>query len=67
MELIRTVTFPAISADIFGYPPDEAAKLAVASVRQFLAEEDHRIDEVTLVAFDAESLARHERLLKECE
>jgi len=35
----RTVAFPAISTGIFGYPPDEAAEVAVATIREFLAEQ----------------------------
>ena len=35
----RTVAFPAISTGVFGYPPDEAAEVAVATIREFLAEQ----------------------------
>lgn len=47
-----SVAFPAISTGIFGFPPARAARIAVATIRQNgtgLA--------VTLVAFDAQSLA----------
>jgi O-acetyl-ADP-ribose deacetylase (regulator of RNase III) len=48
----RTIAFPAISCGIYGYPPDQAAAVAVATVRAFLAE--HPVPEqATLVAFDA--------------
>jgi O-acetyl-ADP-ribose deacetylase (regulator of RNase III) len=57
------VAFPAISTKIFGYPPDAAAQVAVTAVRDFLAGDDHGIHEVILVAFNAEDLARFERLL----
>jgi O-acetyl-ADP-ribose deacetylase (regulator of RNase III) len=59
----RSVAFPAISTKIFGYPPDAAAQVAVTAVRDFLAGDDHGIQEVILVAFNAEDLTRFERLL----
>ena len=35
----RIVAFPAISTGVYGYPPDEAAEVAVATIREFLAEQ----------------------------
>lgn len=47
-----TVAFPAISCGAYGYPPEEAARVAVAEIRRFLAA--HQTPrEVLLVAFDA--------------
>ena len=60
-----TVAFPAISAGIFAYPPDEAAKVAVATVCDFLAGEDSSVDEVILVAYGTKSLERCQRLLNQ--
>ncbi|HRD67320.1 MAG TPA: O-acetyl-ADP-ribose deacetylase [Candidatus Competibacter sp.] len=47
---IRTIAFPAISCGVYGYPLDEAARIAVREVRSFLANED-RIETVYLVCF----------------
>jgi O-acetyl-ADP-ribose deacetylase (regulator of RNase III) len=55
----RSVAFPAISTGIYGYPPDEAAEIAVGAV---LAAST-RVELVRLVAFDDATLARYERLL----
>jgi O-acetyl-ADP-ribose deacetylase (regulator of RNase III) len=55
----RSIAFPAISTGVYGYPKDEAAEIAVATV----AAADTDVERVTLVAFSADDLARYERLL----
>jgi O-acetyl-ADP-ribose deacetylase (regulator of RNase III) len=60
---VRSMAFPAISTKAFHYPPAEAASVAVNSVREFLERDDHRIDEVILVAFNDETLRLYEDLL----
>jgi O-acetyl-ADP-ribose deacetylase (regulator of RNase III) len=50
----RTVAFPAISTGIYGYPADQAAGIAVATIRKVLADLPD-METVTLVAFDAAS------------
>jgi O-acetyl-ADP-ribose deacetylase (regulator of RNase III) len=56
----RQVAFPAISTGVYGYPKDEAARIAVATV-QAAAEP---IEEVLLVAFDDATLRLYERALR---
>ena len=46
---VRTIAFPAISCGVYGYPIDEAPKIAVREVKQFA----ERFDRIMLVAFDA--------------
>ena len=55
----RSVAFPAISTGVYGYPPDEAAQIAVDTVRTTTT----GVELVRLVAFDQATLARYERLL----
>jgi len=57
----RSVAFPAISTGIYGYPADEAAEIAVRTVR----DSDAAVDEVVLVAFDDATAARYEALLSD--
>jgi O-acetyl-ADP-ribose deacetylase (regulator of RNase III) len=54
-----TIAFPAISTGVYGYPVDEAAQIAVATVRAF----DGPVDRVVLCAFDADTYERYVRLL----
>ncbi|NEA98193.1 O-acetyl-ADP-ribose deacetylase [Streptomyces sp. SID13726] len=44
----RTVAFPAVSAGIYGWPMDDAARIAVATVR----ETPTSVEEVRFVLFD---------------
>jgi O-acetyl-ADP-ribose deacetylase (regulator of RNase III) len=54
----RTVTLPAISCGIYGYPLDEAARVAVATVRDTLASGDAGpLERVTFVLYSAGMLA----------
>ena len=55
----RSIAFPAISTGIFGYPPAEAAAVAV----QALSGADTPVGDVVLVAFDAATMRTYEELL----
>ena len=55
----RTVAFPAISTGVYGYPRRPAAELAVAPLRAA----DTVVEEVALVAFDAETHGLYAELL----
>ena len=47
---IRTIAFPAISCGVYGYPADQAARIAVAETQRFL-EQDHTIERVIFTCF----------------
>lgn len=47
---IRTIGFPAISCGIYGYPIEQAARIAIGEVRRFLAS-DPRVVKVFLVCY----------------
>jgi O-acetyl-ADP-ribose deacetylase (regulator of RNase III) len=55
----RTIAFPAISTGIYGYPADEAAEIAVTTVRSF----EGPLDRVVLCAFDNATYERYRNLL----
>lgn len=49
----RTVAFPAISCGVYGYPIEEAAPIALTSVRTA----DTQVELVRFVLFDAEAMS----------
>lgn len=53
----RTLAFPAISTGVYGYPKAEAARVAVAAVREALAARPGAIDEVLFCCFSAADAA----------
>jgi O-acetyl-ADP-ribose deacetylase (regulator of RNase III) len=55
----RSVAFPAISTGVYGYPKDEAARIAVGTLRSTPTQ----VELVRLVAFDDETLSLYEREL----
>ena len=55
----RSVAFPLISSGIYGCPKEEALRVAVDTVREFLAGNDMA---VYIVAFDRETWALSEKL-----
>jgi O-acetyl-ADP-ribose deacetylase (regulator of RNase III) len=54
------VAFPAISAGVYGWPLDDAARQAVAGVRSVAVE---HVQEVRFVLFSDEALAAFEAAL----
>jgi O-acetyl-ADP-ribose deacetylase (regulator of RNase III) len=56
-----SVAFPAISTGVYGYPADEAAEVAVTTVRATLHQV--AVERVLLVAFDEPTHSRYQHLL----
>ncbi len=60
---LATIAFPCISTGVYGYPPELAAAVAVATVRE--AGPVTGIREVTFCCFSAADLAIYRRLLEQ--
>ena len=58
----KTIVFPCISTGVYGYPPDEAAAVAVNTVREFLAGTSYKI-EVTFCCFSQSDLEIYSGLI----
>lgn len=59
---LTTIAFPSVSTGIYGYPIDEAARIAVATVRA-AAQEFPAIEEVIFCCFSPRDLAIYEDML----
>ena len=61
---LSSISFPSISTGAYGYPLDEAARIALQTVVSFLSE-NTSIKEVTFVLFNAEALNAYAAALRE--
>ena len=56
---IRTIAFPGISTGVYGYPKEEAARVAITVCRDY----DSRFEEIVFCCFSVEDRERYARLL----
>ena len=62
-EACRTVTLPAISTGVYGYPVEAAAGVAIGTVTAWLDEHADAVDVVTFVLFSGDALAVFDQAL----
>ena len=62
----KTVAFPGISTGVYGYPVEDAIRLAIATVKDCLAEMPE-IEQVVFVTFGDQASATAKRVLAELE
>ncbi len=48
---IKSIAFPSISTGIYGYPIEEASKIAFKTVKDFIEKEDHFYQEIRFIVF----------------
>ncbi len=60
-----TISFPAISTGVYGYPAEEAARIALREVLGFLESRAASVQEVIFVQFGEAAYREYERLLGE--
>jgi O-acetyl-ADP-ribose deacetylase (regulator of RNase III) len=60
---IESIAFPAISTGVFGYPPAEAAAVALRTILEY-APKLKTVRRIRFVLFDDASLALHETALE---
>ncbi len=61
----QSLSFPAISTGVYGYPAEQAAQIAVAEVRRFLENRASNLREVIFVQFGEHAFRIYERLFRE--
>ncbi len=62
---IKTIAFPNISTGVYGYPIEEAAPIAIQTVKDFLEEERHDIEKVYFVSFSDNDYEIYKNLLSQ--
>ena len=62
---IRRIAFPSISTGVYHYPVQEAAKIAVGTVAEFLEEHPDAFDVVEWVLFDDNTMQVYEQAIAE--
>ncbi|HQJ10188.1 MAG TPA: macro domain-containing protein [Deltaproteobacteria bacterium] len=63
---VESISFPALSTGIFGYPVRDAARVAIMAIRDYLMGETN-IKLVRMVLYDTASYEEHLRALEELE
>jgi O-acetyl-ADP-ribose deacetylase (regulator of RNase III) len=53
---LRSIAFPAISCGVYGYPPEQAVRIAVLECAQFAAAEPE-LEKITFACFGAQMLS----------
>lgn len=58
---VRSIAFPAISTGVYGYPREEAARIAVRVMREY----ENRFERIIACCFSAADAALYRRILAE--
>jgi O-acetyl-ADP-ribose deacetylase len=61
----RSIAFPSISTGAYGYPIEEASRIALRSIRDFLEANEHSLELVEMVTFSARDQRMYERAYAE--
>ena len=62
---VATISFPAISTGVYGYPLADAASIAVREVKSYLQGENTPVRQVTFVLFDRHAWKAYSTALRE--
>lgn len=63
---LKSIAFPAISTGAYGYPLEEATRIAIDTVRNWLID-NTTLERIVFVCFDGRALSTYERLLGELD
>ena len=60
---LRTIAFPNISTGVYRFPKKQAARIAIASVQDFIDAYPDGFDEIIFVCYDEENFSLYQQLL----
>jgi O-acetyl-ADP-ribose deacetylase (regulator of RNase III) len=61
---VTSIAFPNISTGVYHFPKQEAAVIAIGTIRDFLVKEDNNLNKIYLVCFDDENYQIYSQLLE---
>jgi O-acetyl-ADP-ribose deacetylase (regulator of RNase III) len=62
---LRSVAFPSLSTGAYGYPLSEAARVALAAVKEGILANEGAFDEVRFVLFGSEAFSSYSQVLSD--
>ncbi len=62
---IKTIAFPSISTGAYGYPVEEASRIAINTVKEFLDAEKTHVEKVYFVTFSDADFKLYQKLLSD--
>ena len=61
---VQSIAFPNISTGVYHFPKQQAAKIAINTVREFVEQNDEgELEDIIFVCFDTENFEIYQRLL----
>lgn len=60
-----SVAFPSISTGVYSYPLEEASRIALSTVQEFLQTEPHQLATIRFILFDESTFAAYQGALRE--
>jgi len=64
---IRRIAFPSISTGVYGYPVDQAARVAVGAIQEELDRHPGAFDLILFVLFNQEAYAAYQKAIEDRE
>ena len=64
---VRRIAFPSISTGVYGYPKEQAARIAVSTANEFINANPGALDLVEWALFDDHTLRVYTEALRELE
>jgi O-acetyl-ADP-ribose deacetylase (regulator of RNase III) len=61
---VRTISFPAISTGVYGYPIEEAARIALSTVTEYLQTQPTTVEVAVFVLFGKQAYDTYARLVE---
>lgn len=61
---LRTIAFPNISTGIYHFPKEQAARIAITSMQNYIVSNPNSFDEIIFVCYDEENFSIYQNLLQ---